>query len=41
MDIKEGTWWDDQWVLDTTDEWLKTTPETNDVLYVGKLNLHQ
>ena len=33
--IKEGTWWDEHWVLNTTDQSLKTTSETNDVLYVG------
>lgn len=36
MGIKEGTGWDEHWVLNATDDLLNTTPETDDVLlYVG------
>ena len=41
MGFKEGTCYDDHWVLYATDELLKSTSETNDVLYVGKLNLNK
>ena len=34
-------WCDEHWALYTTDELLKTTPKTNDVLYVCKLNLNK
>ena len=40
MGTKEGTWCDEHWVLYATDEFLKCTSETNDVLYVCKLNLN-
>lgn len=36
MGFKEGTWYDEHWVLYTSDELLKTASETNDV---SKLNL--
>ena len=35
MNIKEGTWFDDHWVLYTINESLNTTSKTNNVLYVG------
>lgn len=35
MGMKEGTWGDEHWVFYATDVLLKTTSETNDVLYVG------
>ena len=34
MDIKEGTCWDEQWVLYVSDESLNSTPETSIALYV-------
>jgi len=34
MDINEGTWCNEHWVLYATDESLNSTPETNDILYV-------
>ena len=37
--IKEGIGCDEHWVLYATNELLKTSSETNDVLHVGKLNL--
>ena len=40
MGIKEGTWWDEHWMLYITDELLNTTSETKYVLYVGYLNLN-
>ena len=39
-DIKEGTWCDERWVLYPTDDLLNSTSETNNALYVGKLNLN-
>ena len=39
MGIKEGTCCDEHWVLYTTNESLNTTSKTNDVLYVGYLNI--
>ena len=40
MDIKEGTWSDEPWVLYATDESLNSTPETNNnffekMLFIG------
>lgn len=35
MGFKKGTWCDEHWVLYATNELLNSTPETNDVLYVG------
>ena len=33
MGIKEGTCWDEHWVLYVSDESLNSTPETNTTLY--------
>ena len=33
MDIKEGMWYNEHWVLYATDESLNSTPETNYILY--------
>ena len=41
MGIKEGTWYDEHWVLYATDKLLNTTSETNDVVCVGLLNLNK
>ena len=35
MGVKEGTCWDEHWVLHVTDESLGSTPETNTTLYVN------
>ena len=35
MGIKEGTRWDDPWVLYVTDESLNSTPETIVIPYVN------
>lgn len=35
MGNKEDTCCEEHWVLDTTNELLNTTSETNDVLYAG------
>ena len=35
MGIKEGTWYNECWVLYATDEPLDSTPETNNILYVN------
>ena len=35
MGIKEGTCYDEHWVLYVSDESLNSTPETNIVLYVN------
>ena len=35
--IKEGTCWDEHWVLHVSDESLNSTPETNVILYVNQL----
>ena len=32
MDIKEGTWYNEHWVLYKTDESLTSTSETNNTL---------
>ena len=37
MDIKEGTWSNEHWVLYATDASLNSTSETNNTVYV-KLN---
>lgn len=39
ISVKSGTQCDERWVLYETDELLNTISETNDILYVGKLNL--
>ena len=41
MGFKKGTWWDEHSVLCTNSELLKTMSETNDVLYVCRLNLNK
>ena len=41
MGIKEGTCWDEHWVLYVSDESLNSTPETNTILYVNKLEFKQ
>ena len=38
MDIKEGTWWNEHWVLHKTNESLTSTSETNNTLYDNLLN---
>ena len=35
MGIKEGTCWDENWVLHISDESLDLTPETNTTRYVN------
>ena len=35
MDIKEGTCWDEHWVLYVSDKSLNSTPETITTLYVN------
>ena len=35
MGLKEGTCWDEHWVLYVSDESLNSTPETNSILYVN------
>ena len=35
MGTKEGTCWDEHWVLHVSDESLNSTPETNIALYVN------
>ena len=35
MGIKEGTHWDEHWVLYRSDESLGSTPETDATLYVN------
>ena len=35
MSIKEGTSWDEHWVLHINDESLGYTPETNTALYIN------
>ena len=37
MGIKEGTCWDEYWVLYVSAESLGSTPETSTILYVNKL----
>ena len=39
MGIKEGTCWDEHWVLYVSDESLKSFPGTITTLYVNKLGL--
>ena len=39
--IKEGTYWDEYWVLYVSDEWLNSIPETNITLYVNDLDLNK
>ena len=34
IDIKEGTCWDEHWVLYINDESLNSTPKTNTILYM-------
>ena len=34
MGIKEGTWWDEHWVLCVNDQSLASTLETNTTLHV-------
>lgn len=41
LGIKEDTRCDEHWVFYATDELLNSTPETNDVLCVGELNLNK
>ena len=36
MGMKEGTSWDEHWVLYVRDESLNSTPETNFTLYVNQ-----
>ena len=33
MDIEEGTWWDEHWVLYVSDEPWESTPTTKSTLY--------
>lgn len=40
MGIKKGKWCDEHWLLYTSDHFLNSTPETNDLLSVGYLNLN-
>ena len=35
MGIKEGTWWDEHWVLHGSEESLNSTPETIITLHVN------
>ena len=35
MGIKEGTWWDELWVLFVNDESPNSTPKINTALYVN------
>ena len=35
MDIKEGTWYNEHWVLYATDESVNSMPETSNTLYIN------
>ena len=37
LGIKEGTCWNEVWVLCVSDESLNSTPETNNAQYVNQL----
>ena len=41
MGIKEGTCYDEYWVLYVSDESLNSAPETNIILYVNELECKQ